>query len=186
LVPGKLPPDASQLSAGMQRMIATFDFNFATNEPHTNDVVRFDIYFHCWHRKKDGSVVHFTGQGGELVLNAESNSVAFDGENEWFDPLFYVRHPNGNLKLRDRRSRFSCQLVAEGSGGNWYWTTTRVHHTRWAHLFNWLRRRKGVSVTEWQTDFREMVWEKRGPIRREDIREFGRWWVKDFNQQNRS
>lgn len=155
-----------------------FEFHLCFTEPHGNEVIGFDVY-HSWKCDALWNSVAERERGGtrfdELVLKVESNLVVEDEESDWFDaPMFRLRWTRDQkaIVLRRGGDRMRVRVARSGSGGNWHWEVYLVPFNEQAYVLNWLRRRTGGSVTQWDNEFRATVWERRGSIRPEHLREF--------------
>jgi hypothetical protein len=167
-----------------------FEFHFCFEEPGgSGGVIGFDLYF-SWREVLPEGIERAAWKSEDLVLKAESMCVDADWN---FMPLFDVRHSRDqrhfelSKRLKGRKGRKNAErlrvpLRGYGSGGNWYWEVYLTSARRSPHLMNWLKRCKGLDVTQWDGEFRKRVWGKRGSIRMEDLREFHRSMVRSYRE----
>lgn len=162
------------------KMRSHLSFDFCFQEPGSRDVIGFDIYFH-WRQVLPDGTNHTTRHSSELMLKAEGNMV-LNEEDLDFVPLFPLRYQSNqkNFVVGSGKNRCRVPIASAGSGGNWYWQTFTTTAQRQPHLMNWLRRQKHFDVTEWDGQFRSTIWEKRGSIRLEHLRLFGRSYGREY------
>lgn len=142
---------------------ARLEFHVCHSDPNSNEVVGFDIYL-------------ATEEDQEQMLGIESRFVDEDWNNV---PLFterFIKHGT-RLTLRHKKRRLSLPVIGSGSGGNWYWEVYLIPARCWPYLLNWLRRLKGLSRTEWDTEFFNTIWRHRGSIQLTDLKAFARQFV---------
>lgn len=154
------------------------EFHFCYNDPDGRDVIGFDVYFvgRCdgiWNtepeRAKGGKVFN------ELCLKAESHEMetleAFE-----FVPIFPARYSRKGTRITLGQGKTAGRfpVTTSGSGGNWHWEVFTVPARRMAHVLNWLRRQKHFDISEWDDEFRDMIWDRRGSIRLDHLRTYCR------------
>lgn len=150
-----------------------YEFHVCTQTPDGNEVIGFDIYL-GWRRAKT-EIEPAGSWSSELLVRIESHFIGSDDE---FIPIFNCRvkwnsDQASKLLLRAGRRRFTSRIRACGSGGNWHWEIYLVPKRREAHLLNWLRNFR-ADQTEWDSQFVERIWAKRGAIRSEHLRVYAR------------
>ena len=147
-----------------------YQFELCYSEPGGSECVGFQIDLLHNVSADPGRMV------SDQLIRCESSHIDLaDG----FLPIFSVRESLHRLQIGDYHFRLP---VAPGRGGNWYWQVDNVKPDSWAHLFNLLRRQRRQQPVEWDTEFMERIWRKRGSLEKSDTIRFVREYLTGFRK----
>lgn len=115
------------------------------------------------------------------LLHAESCFCRDDDGLEMVGlPVRHAKHFHPVFRLGPRNNQRSFKYLCTGSGGNMYWESYHLRKASEPHLFNYLRRQKLFSLSEWDCGFVDEVWRRRRSIDREFLDDWGRQQVKTW------
>jgi hypothetical protein len=152
-----------------------FDLHVCFDDPGSDNVIAFDIYF-SWkvrefdNRWRDELAIKCTGWLTEVGDDCEFCQF----------PLRYAPRSK-KFYLGPDKKRFPFQTI--GNGGNICWNVINLQREVRPHVLNYLRRQCRFDVDEWDTEFRETLWESRRSL--DDLAltkysgRFVRTWLKD-------